>query len=77
MRNVDIRPVAIIEARLSGFAAALNLDRQGVDWAGFEIVGDVGGLCNISAPRSTKPRALEPMIIAQRAILPAQTFCPR
>ena len=43
----------IIGAGPSGLAAARNLDRQGVEWVGFELAGDVGGLWNIDAPRST------------------------
>lgn len=49
----DTRPVAIIGAGPSGLAAARNLDRQGVDWVGFELADDVGGLWNIDSPRST------------------------
>ena len=53
MTDIDTRPVAIIGAGPSGLAAARNLDRQGVDWVGFELGPDVGGLWNIDAPRST------------------------
>ena len=53
MTDIDTRPVAIIGAGPSELAAARNLDRQGVDWVGFELAGDVGGLWNVDAPRST------------------------
>lgn len=45
--------IAIIGAGPSGLAAARNLDRQDVDWIGFELSDGVGGLWNIDAPRST------------------------
>lgn len=53
MRSSDTRPVAIIGAGPSGLAAARNLDRHGIDWVGFELADDVGGLWNIDSPRST------------------------
>ncbi|MFN3338076.1 MAG: flavin-containing monooxygenase [Dietzia sp.] len=53
MPSPDPRPVAIIGAGPSGLAAARNLDRHGVDWVGFELAHDVGGLWNIDSPRST------------------------
>lgn len=44
---------AIIGAGPSGLAAARNLQRFGLDWTGYELAGDVGGLWDIEAPRST------------------------
>ena len=46
-------PYAIIGAGPSGLAAARNLQRFGIPWAGFELGADVGGLWNIDGPRST------------------------
>lgn len=45
--------IAIIGAGPSGLAAARNLQRLGVDWEGFELADDVGGLWHIDGPRST------------------------
>ena len=53
MDPTDTRPVAIIGAGPTGLAAARNLDRHGIDWVGFELAQDVGGLWNIDSPRST------------------------
>ena len=53
MTPTDTRPVAIIGAGPTGLAAARNLDRQGIEWVGFELARDVGGLWNIDSPRST------------------------
>lgn len=47
------RPVAVIGAGPSGLAAARTLDAQGVEWVGFDLADDVGGLWNIDSPRST------------------------
>ncbi len=44
---------AVIGAGPSGLAAARNLQRFGVPWAGYELADDVGGLWNIDGPRST------------------------
>ncbi|GAB3255145.1 NAD(P)-binding domain-containing protein [Alteromonas gracilis] len=44
---------AVIGAGPSGLAAARNLDRAGLPWQGYEMAGDVGGLWDIDAPRST------------------------
>ena len=49
----DGRPYAVIGAGPSGLAAARNLQRAGLPWAGYELGDDVGGLWNIGAPRST------------------------
>lgn len=53
MPDSDTRPVAIIGAGPTGLAAARNLDRHGIDWVGFDLAADVGGLWNIDSPRST------------------------
>ncbi|MEU6699784.1 NAD(P)-binding domain-containing protein [Pseudonocardia sp. NPDC046786] len=45
--------VAVVGAGPSGLAAARALARNGIDWVGFELADDVGGLWNIDAPRST------------------------
>ena len=44
---------AVIGAGPSGLAAARNLQRRGIPWAGYELGDDVGGLWNIDGPRST------------------------
>jgi cation diffusion facilitator CzcD-associated flavoprotein CzcO len=44
---------AVIGAGPSGLAAARNLQRQGIAWAGYELAADVGGLWDIDGPRST------------------------
>ena len=44
---------AVIGAGPSGLAAARNLQRYGLDYVGYEIADDVGGLWNIHGPRST------------------------
>lgn len=43
----------MIGAGPSGLAAARNLQRLGVPWKGYELADDVGGLWDITAPRST------------------------
>ncbi|MBX3092181.1 MAG: NAD(P)-binding domain-containing protein [Cryobacterium sp.] len=43
----------MIGAGPSGLAGARNLDRQGIDFDGFESASGVGGLWNIDNPRST------------------------
>jgi hypothetical protein len=43
----------LIGAGPSGLAGARNLDRQGIDFDGFESASGVGGLWNIDNPRST------------------------
>lgn len=45
--------IAIIGAGPSGLAAARALDKAGVHYVGFESAGDVGGLWNITNPRSS------------------------
>ncbi|WP_300676237.1 NAD(P)-binding domain-containing protein [Nocardioides sp.] len=45
--------VAIIGAGPSGLAAARSLDKHGITWTGFELADDVGGLWDITHPRST------------------------
>ena len=44
---------AVIGAGPTGLAAARNLQRRGLPWSGYEVSGDVGGLWDIDAPRST------------------------
>lgn len=44
---------AIIGAGPSGLATARALQRYGIEWAGYELADDVGGLWNIDGPRST------------------------
>jgi len=44
---------AVIGAGPSGLAAARNLQRAGLPWAGYELGAGVGGLWDASAPRST------------------------
>ena len=44
---------AIIGAGPSGLAAARNLQREGIDFVGYELGPGVGGLWNINGPRST------------------------
>ncbi len=46
-------PYAVVGAGPSGLAAARNLQRLGIPWVGYELADDVGGLWDISAPRST------------------------
>ena len=45
--------IAIIGAGPSGLAGARNLAKRGIDWVGYELNADVGGLWDIDAPRST------------------------
>ncbi|MBB4220776.1 flavin-containing monooxygenase [Variovorax guangxiensis] len=45
--------IALIGAGPSGLAGARNLQKHGVPFQGFEAHGDVGGLWDISNPRST------------------------
>ena len=49
----DIRPFALIGAGPSGLAAAKTLLEQGINFQGFELHSDVGGLWDIDGPRST------------------------
>lgn len=44
---------AIIGAGPTGLAAARALQRYGIEWHGYELASDVGGLWNIEGPRST------------------------
>jgi cation diffusion facilitator CzcD-associated flavoprotein CzcO len=44
---------AVIGAGPSGLAAARNLQRFGIPWAGYELAAGVGGLWDIDGPRST------------------------
>lgn len=44
---------AVIGAGPSGLAAARNLQRAGIPWAGYELASGVGGLWDIGGPRST------------------------
>ena len=44
---------AVIGAGPSGLAAARNLQRLGIPWAGYELASGVGGLWDIDGPRST------------------------
>ncbi|GAA4375541.1 NAD(P)/FAD-dependent oxidoreductase [Nocardioides caricicola] len=44
---------AVIGAGPSGLAAARNLQRFGIPWSGYELAVGVGGLWDISGPRST------------------------
>jgi cation diffusion facilitator CzcD-associated flavoprotein CzcO len=44
---------AVVGAGPSGLAAARNLQRRGIPWAGYELGRDVGGLWDIEGPRST------------------------
>lgn len=43
----------MIGAGPSGLAAARNLQRAGIPWAGYELASGVGGLWDIDGPRST------------------------
>ncbi len=43
----------MIGAGPSGLAAARNLQRSGIPWAGYELASGVGGLWDIDGPRST------------------------
>src|SRR6478735_10435909 len=58
-RMPDIMPgvtqdtYAVIGAGPSGLAAARNLQRVGIPWSGYELASGVGGLWDISGPRST------------------------
>lgn len=45
--------IALIGAGPSGLAGARNLQKQGIPFQGFEAYSDVGGLWNITTPRST------------------------
>jgi cation diffusion facilitator CzcD-associated flavoprotein CzcO len=47
------RRIAVIGAGPSGLATARALDKQGLQFDGFEAFDDVGGLWNIANPRST------------------------
>ncbi len=47
------RRYAIVGAGPSGLAAARALSKRDIDWLGFELHGDVGGLWDIDNPRST------------------------
>ncbi|PFG43061.1 cation diffusion facilitator CzcD-associated flavoprotein CzcO [Isoptericola jiangsuensis] len=47
------RRVAVIGAGPSGLATMRALDREGLDWTGYEAHDDVGGLWDIDNPRST------------------------
>jgi cation diffusion facilitator CzcD-associated flavoprotein CzcO len=53
MPRVTDDTYAVIGAGPSGLAAARNLQRVGVPWAGYELASGVGGLWNIDGPRST------------------------
>ena len=44
---------AVIGAGPMGLASARNLDRYGIDFVGFELHDDVGGLWDIDNPHST------------------------
>lgn len=44
---------AVVGAGPSGLAAARNLQRHGIPWAGYELGRGVGGLWDIEGPRST------------------------
>lgn len=46
-------PWALIGAGPTGLAAARNLARRGIEFTGFEIHSDVGGLWDIESPKST------------------------
>ena len=50
---LDNPTYAVIGAGPSGLAAARNLQRFGIPWAGYELASGVGGLWDIDGPRST------------------------
>lgn len=51
--STEQRTYAVIGAGPSGLAAARNLQRAGIPWAGYELASGVGGLWDIDGPRST------------------------
>jgi cation diffusion facilitator CzcD-associated flavoprotein CzcO len=51
--STDQGTYAVIGAGPSGLAAARNLQRAGIPWAGYELAAGVGGLWDIDGPRST------------------------
>lgn len=53
MPGVNDETYAVIGAGPSGLAAARNLQRAGIPWAGYELASGVGGLWDIDGPRST------------------------
>ncbi|GAA1789134.1 NAD(P)-binding domain-containing protein [Nocardioides hankookensis] len=53
MPGVTDDTYAVIGAGPSGLAAARNLQRAGIPWAGYELATGVGGLWDIGGPRST------------------------
>ena len=53
MPGVTHDTYAVIGAGPSGLAAARNLQKAGIPWAGYELASGVGGLWDIDGPRST------------------------
>lgn len=53
MTSTDQLTWAVVGAGPTGLAAARALQRHGLPWSGYEAAGGVGGLWDISSPRST------------------------